>query len=246
MVRTTVPQAAPPPEVLAANLPLRADEIATRRGARVKERRRTAWVTEPGSKIGALAYSGKLMAPSPMLEAVLEVRDALAGVMGDGVPPFDCALANLYPAGEDAACKFHSDPEHGTHWHRETAVVSSGEVRRFAFRRIGAEDDDRHLFHLFHGDVVHMHHACQDEWQHAVFAAEDATNSGGRVSLVFKKAIPSPAGRLGHGIPGSGATRSDRKKQRPRVSVKADRGGAAVKAGRGGDAAPRRPRARAR
>ena len=58
-------------------------------------------------------------------------------------PTFDCALCNLYPAGEDAACKFHSDPEHGSHWHLSTAVVSCGEPRRFAFRRIGAEDDER-------------------------------------------------------------------------------------------------------
>ena len=30
---------------------------------------------------------------------------------------FDCALCNHYPDG-DSACKFHTDPEHGTHWHR--------------------------------------------------------------------------------------------------------------------------------
>jgi hypothetical protein len=36
---------------------------------------------------------------------------------------FDCALCNLYPTGE-SACKFHTDPEHGTYWDRLTCVVS--------------------------------------------------------------------------------------------------------------------------
>lgn len=47
-------------------------------GKVVKERRRTAWITQPGSEIGALAYSGKLMPPSPMPEAVRGVRDVWA------------------------------------------------------------------------------------------------------------------------------------------------------------------------
>ena len=45
---------------LAAALPLRADTIATKSGALVLERRRTAWLAEPG--IGALAYSGEVSA----------------------------------------------------------------------------------------------------------------------------------------------------------------------------------------
>ena len=122
-------------------------------------------------------------------------------------------LCNLYPAGEDAACKFHSDPEHGSHWHLSTAVVSCGEPRRFAFRRIGAEDDerDRHSFHLFDGDVVEMFDNCQDVYQHAVvLAPEETTNQGARVSRV-QNALLLPSGKKGHGLPGSG-TRSDRRK----------------------------------
>ena len=206
--------ALPGVDELAAALPLRADTIATKSGALVLERRRTAWLAEPG--IGALAYSGKLMAPEPF-DAVRRVRDSVNGMLD--APKFDCALCNLYPAGEDAACKFHSDPEHGSHWHLSTAVVSCGEPRRFAFRRIGAEDDerDRHSFHLFDGDVVEMFDDCQDLYQHAVLAPEDATNQGARVSLVFKNALLLPSGKKGHGLPGSG-TRSDRKKAKIRVA----------------------------
>ena len=53
---------------------------------------------------------------------------------------FDCALCNHYPDG-DSACKFHMDPEHGTHWHRTTAVVSCGSSRKFAFRPISRSVD---------------------------------------------------------------------------------------------------------
>merc|ERR1712094_10909 len=89
-----------------------------------------------------------------------------------------------------------------------------------SFRRIGAEDDerDRHSFHLFDGDVVEMFDDCQDVYQHAVLAPEDATtNQGARVSLVFKNALLLPSGKKGHGLPGSG-TRSDRKKAKIRVA----------------------------
>ena len=48
---------------------------------------------------------------------------------------FDCALCNFYP-DEESACKFHTDPEHGSFWERLTCVVAAGEERRFAFRPI--------------------------------------------------------------------------------------------------------------
>lgn len=76
---------------------------------RVRERRQTAWLAEPG--IGALAYSGKLMPPSPFTPAVTSIRDALHARTGQR---FDCVLCNQYPAGGEAACKWHTDPEHGS------------------------------------------------------------------------------------------------------------------------------------
>eukprot|EP01083_Nonionella_stella_P105030 301768_1 len=54
---------------------------------------------------------------------------------------FDCSLCNHYP-NEESACKFHTDPEHGTYWERLTCVVSAGnqDVRKFAFRPIPNEN----------------------------------------------------------------------------------------------------------
>lgn len=139
---------------------------------------------------------------------------------------FDCALCNHYPDG-DSACKFHTDPEHGTHWHRTTAVVSCGSSRTFAFRpipevstwsewdtldhRLGLKEGQQSensaaALQLFPGDVVFMTGACNDDFHHAVYSSPfdkfGARNS--RVSLVFKKALDRGGGKKGHGLAGEG------------------------------------------
>jgi hypothetical protein len=148
---------------LLRSIPFSKETITTRQGISVTERRGTAWIANEG--IGALAYSGKLMAPRPVpalvQAAMRRVEDTLAtlhhlarrdgddyGIVkeedgttrssGRSNPPvgfFDCALCNHY-ADATAACKFHTDPEHGTHWHRTTVVVAAGSDRIFAFKPI--------------------------------------------------------------------------------------------------------------
>ena len=46
-----------------------------------------------------------------------------------------------------AACKWHSDPEHGSRWALPTSVVTVGEPRRFSFRPLGGAGGDgmRHV-----------------------------------------------------------------------------------------------------
>jgi alkylated DNA repair dioxygenase AlkB len=198
-------------------IPFSLDKIVTRSGAAVTERRGTAWVAEEG--IGSLAYSGKLMPPRPIPDVV---RDTMRLVernvldKDDPQPFFDCALCNHYPDGE-AACKFHTDPEHGTLWERLTCVVAAGDERRFAFRPIpgtstwsewdnykgtNAEEPLPAVIHLFAGDVVKMWGSCNDDFHHAVYTAEH-DNAGDRVSLVFKRAI-NRGGKRGHGLQGEG------------------------------------------
>jgi len=211
---------------LAQSLPFVAEEVVTRSGARVRERRHTAWVAAPD--VGAMAYSGKLMQPRPLPSLVADLADHLAEELPTS-PKYDCALLNLYPDG-GAACKYHSDPEHGTHWHRDQCVVSAGEPRRFAFRRLDDAQNDghRHVFYLFHGDVVHMTGDCQDQWQHAVFKADDAvTNVGPRVSFVMKHALLQPNGQKGHG---------DRKQQQQQRKKTTNGGKKTTRAG--GSASP--------
>jgi hypothetical protein len=143
---------------------------------------------------------------------------------------FDCALCNHYPDG-DSACKFHTDPEHGTHWHRTTAVVSCGSSRKFAFRPIPEvstwseweskkkqqQNDDTSnapaVSQLFQGDVVFMTGSCNDLFHHAVYASPSDGKLGignSRVSLVFKRALDRGGGKKGHGLAGEGR-RSRRK-----------------------------------
>lgn len=205
-------------------IPFSFDTIVTMSGSRVTERRGTAWVAEEG--IGSLAYSGKLMLPRPIPSVVHDtMRLVETNVLHDTVPQpfFDCALCNHYPDGE-SACKFHTDPEHGTLWERLTCVVAAGNERRFAFRPIpgsstwsqwdkvqgtSVEETLPAVIHLFPGDVVKMWGTCNDDFHHAVYAAE-GENVGDRVSLVFKRAI-NRGGKRGHGLQGEGR-RSRRKR----------------------------------
>ena len=204
-------------------IPFSFDTIVTRSGSKVTERRGTAWVAEEG--IGSLAYSGKLMPPRPIPNVVRDtMRLVETNTLHDNVPwPFfDCALCNHYPDGE-SACKFHTDPEHGTLWERLTCVVAAGSERRFAFRPIpgssawskwdncegtNVEETLPAVIHLFSGDVVKMWGTCNDDFHHAVYTAE-GENVGDRISLVFKRAI-NRGGKRGHGLQGEGR-RSRRK-----------------------------------
>jgi alkylated DNA repair dioxygenase AlkB len=178
------------------------DTFTTLDGKAVLERRETCWMAEAG--IGGLAYSGKIMAPVPLSPAVVRLRDSIEASTG---VRFDCCLVNLYADG-DCACKFHSDPDHGRVWARDTVVVSIGETRRFVLREITPEavsvsvtkEQRHHSFHVCDGDAFHMFGACQDDFQHAVLKAEGPDNCGPRASVVFKRALPLANGKKGHGV----------------------------------------------
>jgi len=218
-------------------IPFNFDTITTRTGSEVIERRGTAWVADKG--IGALAYSGKLMKPQPLPSIVSSAMRATEKIVLDYVDDddddatifFDCALCNHYPDAE-AACKFHTDPEHGSLWDRLTCVVSAGDDRRFAFRPIpersawgdwdsiddaeGGNGNAPAVYHMFAGDIVKMSGRCNDDFWHAVYADDVATISAGsgegRVSLVFKRAIDRN-GKRGHGLSGEGRRSKRRRDQ---------------------------------
>ena len=214
-------------------IPFNFDTITTRTGSEVIERRGTAWVADEG--IGALAYSGKLMKPQPLPSIVASAMRATERIVLDEdynevSTFFDCALCNHYPDVE-AACKFHTDPEHGSLWDRLTCVVSAGDDRRFAFRPIPemstwgdwdtvdaaqGNSNSPAVYHMFAGDIVKMSGRCNDDFWHAVYADDVATRSSGegRVSLVFKRAIDRN-GKRGHGLSGEGRRSRRRRNQGP-------------------------------
>jgi hypothetical protein len=223
-----IPEGQSPVRALREAIPFHFDTINTRSGSSVVERRGTAWVAEEG--IGALAYSGKLMTPQPMPQVVSDSMRAVEALMKLPSPYFDCALCNHYPDA-DAACKFHTDPEHGTVWERLNCVVAAGDCRRFAFRPIPgvskwkdwdpvkgdhADETEPAVIHLFSGDIVQMWGSCNDAFHHAVYTAEGdhATSPDGRVSLVLKRSMDRGGGKRGHGLQGEGR-RSKRKPNSP-------------------------------
>lgn len=156
---------------------------------------------------------------------VLALRDALERDIGER---FDCALCNFYPAGGEAACKWHTDSEHGTKWHTTTVVVSIGEARRFSFRPVkrpgtaGVLHDGADLGALYWGDVVVMREHCNDDFEHSVMPAQGSANTGPRVSLVFKRALADGNGRKGHSLAGEG--RRSRARRRQGASIRANKG----------------------
>ena len=155
--------------------------------------------------------------PPIVSEAMRLVEDRLS--LGDNF--FDCALCNHY-ADASAACKFHTDPEHGSFWHRTTVVVAAGSDRKFAFKPIDTtwvdwdplkvdngqqqQSTTAVAIHLFSGDLVVMKDTCNDDFYHAVHSGD---SNDDRVSLVLKRALDRN-GKKGHGEQGQG--RRSRKK----------------------------------
>ena len=182
-------------------VPFRAEQLVTRDGRRVDERRETCWMADPG--VGGLAYSGKVMSPTPFTPAVAKLRDWIWRRTGQR---FDCALLNLYPSG-GVACAYHTDPDLGRLWARDSVIVSVGETRRFAFREIGDAERDAAWFRVRGGDCVWMFADCNDAYEHCVYSAEGEANDAPRASIVFKRALAK--GKKG----GGGTTRRARARE---------------------------------
>jgi alkylated DNA repair dioxygenase AlkB len=193
-------------------VPFKVEQLVTRDGTRVDERRETCWMADEG--IGGLAYSGKVMAPTPFTPLVDSLRDLVHEKTGQR---FDCALLNLYPE-RSVACKYHKDPDLGRLWARDSVIVSVGETRRFAFREetglplSGRTRGDgkqkfkpEHWFRVFNGDAIWMFGDCNDTWEHCVMPGEiDGidTFDAPRASVVFKRslAVGKGGGTRGHAV----------------------------------------------
>lgn len=106
------------------------DDIRTTSNQVVKERRQTAWQGDDG--VAPFSYSSKAMPRQPWSPTVHMVRDALSQELNQY---YDGCLLNLYHDG-GSGMRYHIDPDQGTLWDYETAVVSIGASRRFAFREI--------------------------------------------------------------------------------------------------------------
>ena len=167
------------------------DEIrATGSEDSVAERRLTAWQGDVG--VASFAYSGKSMPRKDWAPTIRRIRDHLALTTGQY---YDGCLLNLYPDGR-SGMRYHQDPDQGTLWDFDTAVVSIGAARRFSFRSLPPtaihaskmpSDSKPHNFVVMDGDVTYMFGDCQQKYQHAVKNAEPKHEAAPRISLVFKR-----------------------------------------------------------
>ncbi|KAG7370803.1 2(OG)-Fe(II) oxygenase superfamily protein [Nitzschia inconspicua] len=156
----------------------------------VQERRQTAW--QGDEKVAAFSYSGKSMPRKQWSPLVETIRDCLYQQTSQY---YDGCLLNLYPDGE-SGMRYHIDPDQGSMWGYETAVVSIGATRKFAFRSnnpsgTAKTNNKPHAFVLFNGDVTEMFGDCQERFQHTVKTADSRGEKAPRVSLVFKKTLNS-------------------------------------------------------
>lgn len=202
-------------ETLAREVPFRTDQLTTRDGRRVDERRKTCWMGEP--HVGSYAYSGKVMLPTPMAPCVERLRDALFEKTGE---MFDSCLINYYD--EKAACAYHTDPGMGTHYATDSIIVSVGETRRFSFRPLGTTDEEAHWIRVTDGDCIFMFANCNDDYEHCVMAAEGDENASPRASIVFKRSLRRSAGA-------APKTATKKKKKKPSAGARGASSG-----GRGG------------
>ena len=217
-------------ELLAKEVPFKVEQLVTRDGARVDERRETCWMADEG--VGGLAYSGKVMRPTPFTPSVDALRRLVERKTGQR---FDCALLNLYPE-RSVACKYHKDPDLGRLWARDSVIVSLGETRRFAFREDEIYQKKRapeHWFRVRGGDAVWMFGDCNDTWEHCVMPGENDTRGDAsdasdapRASVVFKRSLATGkrGGARGHAVGGG-----EKKKNRGNRN----RGGGGSSPGRG-------------
>ena len=104
------------------------DEIRTTSNQVVKERRQTAWQGDEG--VAPFSYSDKAMRRQPWSPVVQMARDTLSKELDQY---YDGCLLNLYHDG-GSGMRYHIDPDQGTLWDYETAVISVGGSRRFCFR----------------------------------------------------------------------------------------------------------------
>jgi alkylated DNA repair dioxygenase AlkB len=167
-------------EKLASEVEFRVDDIRTSSNKVVKERRKTEW--QGDDSCGPFVYSNKSMPRSDWSSVVKQVRDRLNEVTDQY---YDGCLLNLYPDGQ-SGMRYHVDPDQGALWDYDTAVVSIGAIRKFAFRAIAGKQQP-HSFLVMHGDVSHMFGDCQERFQHTVKKADNRNDDSARASLVFKR-----------------------------------------------------------
>jgi len=177
-------------ESLTSEVEFRVDDIRTSTNKVVKERRQTEW--QGDASCGPFIYSNKSMPRSDWSPVVKQVRDRLDQVTNQY---YDGCLLNLYQDGQ-SGMRYHIDPDQGILWDYDTAVVSVGATRRFAFRAIGGEKQQQpHNFLVMHGDVTYMFGDCQERFQHTVKKADNRQDDSPRASLVFKRTWNHEQGR---------------------------------------------------
>lgn len=123
-------------------------------------------------------YRQMVYPEAPMFPALVPVVERLEAVLG---VRYDNCLLNYYLDGR-SKMGFHRDETEGLRPGTGVAIVSLGAPRKITFRR---QDDVevRWAQELAPGSLLHMEHAVQDEWVHAI---KRQRHAGPRISLTWR------------------------------------------------------------
>jgi len=145
-------------------------------GRRILQPRLTAYYGDPGADY---RYSGLQLLAQPWPAALAELRDAVAGQIGER---FNSVLCNLYRHGRDYM-GWHADDEPELGPDPLIASVSLGAERRFALKpRDGTAD--RQVFELASGSLLIMSGDLQRHWLHQLPRSQLVNEE--RINLTFR------------------------------------------------------------
>ena len=150
-------------------------------GRRILQPRLTAYYGDPGADY---RYSGLQLLAQPWPAALAELRDAVAGQIGER---FNSVLCNLYRHGRDYM-GWHADDEPELGPDPLIASVSLGAERRFALKpRDGTAD--RQVFELASGSLLIMSGDLQRYWLHQLPRSQKVHQE--RINLTFRRVSPA-------------------------------------------------------
>ncbi|GAK87394.1 alkylated DNA repair protein AlkB [Vibrio ponticus] len=128
-------------------------------------------------------YSGLLLAPSPMPEAIKQLKQQCEQICQT---PFNSVLLNLYRDGQDSM-GWHQDNEKELGPSPTIASVSLGAKRKFSLKH--KKSGDKIDQQLCHGSLLVMAGDVQHHWRHAL--PKSRRISQPRINLTFRYILPN-------------------------------------------------------
>lgn len=141
--------------------------------------RKMAYVSDLGEDY-MYKYANLQLKGTGWNDSLIEIRDMLNKRMIEGY--FNSVLLNLYEDGKDEI-KWHSDKEEQLGLRPMIATINLGAKRTFSF--VHKELGYKIQVPLMNGDLLVMHHMCQENFKHAILPEKSVIEP--RISLTYRR-----------------------------------------------------------